>query len=122
MKFKKCFFLPSFSKSPIKNNPSCNYAQFSRKKLKAWSGNGIKIVLFLSSFYPVHISFQYKLNSRKSLLIETVIYFVYCFNFFYILNEYGSVSSLLCRVLLSVKFQFKKEQANNNYLPSLIQN
>ena len=46
-----------------------------RKLYLELKGRGGKFVLFLSLFLSVHINFQYKLNSHRSLFIETFYLF-----------------------------------------------
>ena len=97
IKLKKKFFLPTFNKFAIQNNPLTKlclifHRAVNKNKLKAWKfqshrlssflaikeivtrveGGAGKFVLFWLLFLSIHINFHYKLSSHKSLFIITV--------------------------------------------------
>ena len=89
---KKCFFLPTSTKSAIKKESthvlrSISHKTVNRNKLKVWkfqchrlssfsaitkTVTGVKLFLFSSLISSVHINFQYKLYSCQSLFMIIV--------------------------------------------------
>ena len=109
IKLKKCFFLPTFNKFLIQNNPlmqlllifhnanwkSQNFKVLSDLKLfqqlrELWKEGKVKFILFWSLFLTIHINFQYKLKYHTILFIVTF----YLFSSIALLISFSSAISL----------------------------
>ena len=99
IKLEKGFFLPTFNKFPMQNNPfmqlllifhktnwkSENFKVdlvFFQQLKKLWKEGGCKFTLFLSLFLTVHINFQCKLKYYTFYPNFPFIFF-YCFTHFF---------------------------------------
>ena len=109
IKLKKCFFLPTFNKFLMQNNPlmqlllifhnanwnSQNFKVLSDLKLfqqlrELWKEGKVKFILFWSLFLTIHINFQYKLKYHTILFIVTF----YLFSSIALLISFSSAISL----------------------------
>ena len=109
IKLKKCFFLPTFNKFLIQNNPlmqlllifhNANWKSQNFKVLsdlvlfqqlrKLWKEGKVKFILFWSLFLTIHINFQYKLKYHTILFIVTF----YLFSSIALLISFSSAISL----------------------------
>ena len=109
IKLKKCFFLPTFNKFSIQNNPlmqlllifhNANWKSQNFKVLsdlvlfqqlrKLWKEGKVKFILFWSLFLTIHINFQYKLKYHTILFIVTF----YLFSSIALLISFSSAISL----------------------------
>ena len=109
IKLKKCFFLPTFNKFLIQNNPlmqlllifhNANWKSQTFKVLsdlvlfqqlrKLWKEGKVKFILFWSLFLTIHINFQYKLKYHTILFIVTF----YLFSSIALLISFSSAISL----------------------------
>ena len=109
IKLKKCFFLSTFNKFLIQNNPlmqlllifhNANWKSQNFKVLsdlvlfqqlrKLWKEGKVKFILFWSLFLTIHINFQYKLKYHTILFIVTF----YLFSSIALLISFSSAISL----------------------------